>query len=111
MIAALLESLRVLAAPADQQLALYRQEMARADQLALDFADAFRLVCDCPQVRLTPSQTRALQELDILLEEMTSQGDAQLWTTHALQESAAWTEVRAAAGRALRTLDEISDRS
>ena len=111
MIESLLESLRVLAAPADQQLAHYRQEIARADQLALDFADAFRLVCDCPQVLLTPSQKRALQELDTRLEVMTGQGDAQLWTARAVQESATWADVRVAAGRALQALDETSDSS
>ena len=80
MIARLVESLHALS---DQP------DAASIRAIAPDFADAYRLVCDCPQMLLTAEQERILTELDMLLE--SAFGAA---------------EVRSAARRALRALGE-----
>jgi hypothetical protein len=59
MIARLVESLRALADST---------ETHRISLVAQDFADAYLLVCDCPQMLLTPQQQRILTDLDLMLE-------------------------------------------
>ena len=59
MIARLVESLHALSGQPDA---------ASIRAIAPDFADAYRLVCDCPQMLLTDEQERILTELDVLLE-------------------------------------------
>ena len=59
MIARLVESLRALADST---------ETHRISLVAQDFADAYLLVCDCPQMLLTPQQQRILTDLDLMLD-------------------------------------------
>ena len=104
MIAALTETLKALAAPADRQLAWDANGTVNPAELALDFDDAFRLVCDCPQIRLTSEQLARLRSLDAILEKMGAAESAAFWTPRAIRDSGEWAEVRAAAQRALASL-------
>ncbi len=83
MIAALTKSLRALADPSNDNL----------DELAADFADAFRLVSDCPQILLTSKQKHVLQSLDAML-------------ANGAGEPPAAADVREAARRALATIHD-----
>ena len=44
--------------------------VAEMRALALDYADALRLVCDCPQIHLDADQRDALERLDAELERL-----------------------------------------
>jgi hypothetical protein len=93
----LIDSLRLLAAPAEQP---HAQAGGLADgphAPAREFADAFMLICDCPQIRLTPTQQRSLDEVDTLLQQMAEDETA---------ASARWSAVRQAASTALRALGD-----
>lgn len=61
MIERLLTSLQQLAASAGEQ-------PARVSALGADYADALRLVIDCPQIRLEPEQQAALERVEDALE-------------------------------------------
>lgn len=91
MISRLVDSLRLLAAPAEPHLAQQSALADRPDALAREFADAYVLICDCPQIRLTPAQQRWLDRVDTLLQR-TSEG----------------AELRNAAQNALRELGDTA---
>lgn len=77
MIERLVVALETLAVPADVQLARVPDFAAQAGELALDFADALRLVTACPQLHLTSAQRESLEQLDAYLERLAgSAGDA-----------------------------------
>src|SRR5215212_10645109 len=109
MIERLIHSLQALAAPADVQLARFPDFAAKADELALDYADALRLAADCPQLRLEPGQRRALDRLDGYLDRMSGAANAGLWTEGAVRSSPEWVEVRALARDALAALGAPDD--
>ena len=109
MIERLVHALQALAAPADAQLARDPAFVAKARELALDFADALRLVTDCPQVILTREQQATLEHVDDLLERMSGEQNAALWTEAALREGAEWQAVRRLAGQALLALGQPVD--
>jgi hypothetical protein len=76
-----------------------------ADELALEFDDAFRPVrqlLDVLQVA-TPAQV-ALVALDELLDEMSESEADEIWTWAALHHSVEWGQVRALASRTLQLL-------
>jgi hypothetical protein len=109
MIERLVDTLRALAAPAEEQLARYPDFVVKADELALDFDDALRLVMDCPQIRLEAEQEHALERLDDTLERMSGEANASLWTARALREREEWAHVRRLARAALAALDHPAD--
>jgi hypothetical protein len=104
MIERLITTLQLLAAPADRQRAHLPPHVPHADELARDFEDAYRLVCDCPQIRLTPAQRDALDEVDARLDALREDADAALWTEAALHQAPAWADTRRAARDALTAL-------
>jgi hypothetical protein len=58
MMQRLVHALQALAATADEQLARCPELVNKADEVALDYADALRLVIDCPLlVRRHPAHT------------------------------------------------------
>lgn len=69
--------------------------VAEMRALALDYADALRLVCDCPQIHLDADQRDALERLDARLERL----DART------ANDAEHAEVRRLAREALARLD------
>jgi hypothetical protein len=105
MIQGLIESLQALAAPAPVQLARFPDFVVKADELALDFDDAFLLVRDCPQLELTGRQRDALAEVDATLSGMSGQQRSELWTEDAVRTSPRWDAVRQHARAALVALD------
>jgi GNAT superfamily N-acetyltransferase len=103
MVAQLITALQALAADADAQPPRL-PDVVRADGRAPDFDDALLLIRSCPQVELAPEQSRALAVVESLLERMSSAANGALRTEAVLRHRAEWTEVRAAAAAALRTL-------
>lgn len=104
MIERLITTLRMLAAPADVQRDRLPPLAPHADELARDFEDAYRLVCDCPQVELTPAQRAALGRVEARLDMLRGDGEAALWTEPALRSAPEWAETRRAAAEALVAL-------
>jgi hypothetical protein len=97
----LIESVKRLAAPPDEQVAYLRRlgSFPSLDELALEFNDMF------VPARATPSSphpewAEALRRLDERLEEMSGQANAELWLAHALNGTE-WTQVRELARDAL----------
>ena len=104
MIERLVHSLQALAAPAAVQLARFPDFAVRADELALDYADAVLLAADCPQLRLERAQRRALDQLDEHLKRMGAVAGAGPWTEDAVRTSPEWEAVRKLARDALAAL-------
>lgn len=99
------ESVRALALDADRQEALFPAFVVVADELALNFDDAFRLVDQLLAAgRISPDQHAALVPIDALLAAMTARGEPALWTPRALREREEWRAVRAAARHAMEVL-------
>jgi hypothetical protein len=106
MIERLVQALRLLAAPAEDQFGRAPMVVGNVSDLALDFADALLLVTDCPQVLLAPEQQSALEQVEDVLEAMRGEGNASLWTEAALRNSTEWQTVRQLARRALLALSQ-----
>ena len=73
MVDRLLQTLRILAA------GRHEAALPRAHDVALDCADALRLVIDCPQIQLTEEQQVALEELGEQLERVTEARNGTQW--------------------------------
>jgi len=95
--------LKMLAAPADQQIEYLNRRLGPgdcADELALEFHDDFQFLMD--RAKLLPQmQIQALQTVDALLDKMSGQKLAQLWTFDALRSATEWEQVRISAAIAL----------
>ena|SRR5688500_10769983 len=104
MIERLIIALRALAGPAEAQLARFPEFVVKADELALDFADAHLLFAQCQQLEFTRAQRDAVADVDQLLDQMSGPERSALWTEQALREAPEWDSVRNAAKRALRQL-------
>ena len=63
MIERLVTALRTLSASPGAE-----RDASRAHDLSFDYADALRLVLDCPQIHLDPEQREALERVDDALE-------------------------------------------
>lgn len=100
MIERLIDSLRALGAPAESQLA--RFPGFAGGEVARDFADAFMLVSDCPQLRLTTAQREALERLEAQLDAMSAHAHA--WTEDAVRDASEWAAARRFAREALDAL-------
>jgi hypothetical protein len=104
MIESLIVALRALAAPAHLQLARFPDFVLKADELALDFADAHLLFTQCQQLEFTQAQRDAVNAVDRLLDRMSGSDHAALWSEQALRQAPEWDRVRRAAKLALREL-------
>jgi hypothetical protein len=88
---------QALASPAEVQYRLYPDFTAKADELVLDFDDAFAVVL---AFDLTDAQGQALKALDAKLSAMSRNGAEftdELWSESALGASEHWSVVRALA--------------
>jgi hypothetical protein len=94
----LIESLHLLAADADDQLAALPPFVAVADELALIFDDELRAAEPPAAIR------DALADLDAMLDRMSD--DRTLWAIEAVHGDLAWTSVRDRARALLRALGE-----
>ncbi|MGQ4477826.1 hypothetical protein [Streptomyces sp. SAS_276] len=91
----MIEALAVLAADSADQLAWIDKHKVVADELALDFDDAFRLVADLHQEEFLDTDALGkLQLIDAVLEEMSGRGNAERWSREALATDAGWRQVR-----------------
>ena len=104
MVEKLVTSLRALAASSEAQLARFPEVACKANELALDFADALLMVSDCPQVLLTGRQRQTLQRIDDQLLRMSGEANVHLWLDSALGDSDEWAAVRQMAVEALMEL-------
>ena len=98
----LLAAVERLAAAADEQEAYLRQlgTAPSADELALEFTDAFVVARE----RLDESAADAATRLDDYLVEISGSDKAELWTVSALRDAPEWVRVRHLAGVVLRRL-------
>lgn len=104
MIDRLLITLRALAASPDEQLERFPDLVAKPDELALDFDDAYRLLQQCQQLELSAAQRDAVAAVDRLLGQLSGPEHGMLWTEAALRRAPEWEQVRGAARAALRVL-------
>jgi len=100
-LARLRHALQALALPADRQLRLLPGFVPEADELALSFEHWLGIARTDARVRLTPAQSEALLAVERLMDRMSGQGNAHLWTRASLQDAEPWARLRRAAGAAL----------
>lgn len=94
-------SLQLLAMPAQRQLDLLPNFVVKADEIALEFTHWYdAAISNIPDV-FTSRQVAALQSIDNLLNKMSEQKNASLWTDEALQNQNEWAQVRLLAKTAL----------
>jgi hypothetical protein len=101
----LAETLVMLAASADEQVAWVDRHRWSEDELALDFDWANGWVPWSVDERspdlLSPVLHELLQRIDGRLAEMSGQANADKWTPEGLATDPGWTEVRHLSGQAL----------
>jgi len=95
------QALQALALPAGRQLLLLPGFMPEVDELALAFDRSLGIVRADEGVRLTETQSEALGAVERLLDGMSGQGNAHLWTRASLKEGGPWVLLRQAAHKAL----------
>ncbi len=100
-LARLRHALQALALPAEAQAGLLPGFVLETDELALNFDHGLRAAGADPVVRLTKVQRGALDVLEGLIDRMSGQKNAHLWTRAALRDNAQWSRVRQAARAAL----------
>ncbi|MEU1201642.1 hypothetical protein ABZ446_36260 [Streptomyces sp. NPDC005813] len=98
----LVESLTVLSADAQTQVAWLDKHGVMTDEIALDFDHAFRVAgALLSQGQLTGDVMAVLQEIDVVLSGMSDDGDADRWTRGALSSDEGWARARQLARRIL----------
>ena len=94
-------SLQALALPADTQLGLLPRYTGEVDDLILNFDHWFRAATAMRSDSLTARQLGALAAIEGVLDQMSGQGNAHLWTRSAVSGDARWSRLREAAQGAL----------
>jgi len=98
-----------LAAAADKQLDYLKSVGDNAecvDELALEFHDDLLYLKQfIKQGRLSQEAAQAVSTVDDLLDRMSGEQNARLWTTDALVSASEWAEVRKLAADALALLE------
>lgn len=94
-------ALQALALPADAQLGLLPRHAGDVDDLILNFDHWFRAATATRTAALTPPQVTALAEIERVLDRMSGQRNAHLWTRGAVRQDIRWTHLRQAARGAL----------
>ncbi|MEU4094811.1 hypothetical protein [Streptomyces sp. NPDC026673] len=98
----LLESLTVLAADAQAQVAWLAKHDVVTDEIALDFDHAFRMAeALVEEGRLGRGVLPDLREIDAVLSEMSGAGNADRWMRDALSVDEGWIQARRLARRVL----------
>jgi hypothetical protein len=98
-------SLQALAASASEQLALFPDAVAKADELALDFDNCAAVVRGRDDSELSESQLAALTAIDDQLATMSrlaTELDADMWSEAALRHDQNWEQIRQLAADALK---------
>jgi hypothetical protein len=94
-------SLQALALPAGTQLGLLPGFTGGAEEFALNFDQWSRGASADGTIRMSRPQREALKAVESLLDRMSGQKNAHLWTRGALRDSREWTRLRKAARDAL----------
>ncbi len=94
-------ALQALALPAERQLPLLPGFVQEVDDLVLSFEHWLGIVQADKGVRLTKTQRQALAAVERLLDEMSGQRNAHLWTRASLKDGEPWVLLRQAAHQAL----------
>jgi hypothetical protein len=97
-------SLQALAMPASDQLSLFPQVAAKADELALDFDHWASVVNDNYAEELSSVQIDALAVISQTFKTMSGHAadfEAELWTEDAVRSSSHWDDIRRLAANAL----------
>jgi len=97
-------SLQALAASPSEQLALFPDAVAKADELVLDFDNCAAVVRGRDDAALSESQIDALAAIDQHLATMSrlaSELDADIWSEAALRDDPHWQRTRQLADEAL----------
>jgi hypothetical protein len=101
-VASLEQSLQLLTRSADQQLGYMRHLGVGADEMVLEFDDAFRVVSGMVSEGLmSPFISESSRPVDEILTAMTD-SPGEEWTERAVLESVAWERLREASRTALR---------
>ncbi len=113
-LALLIDSLQVLAQPADKQVQ-YLEGLGVApisDELALEFDDAFHLVRQLLNDGVIDAHTYLeLVELDDFLRKLSGEEYKGMWTTQAVAVEQEWCTIRAHAQRILGRIQRRTDPS
>ncbi|MFE9401513.1 hypothetical protein ACFYNY_07040 [Streptomyces sp. NPDC006530] len=98
----LIESLTMLAADSQTQVAWLNQHGVMTDEIALDFDHAFRMAeALVAEGQLTGEVTAGLQEIDVILGGMSDDGNTERWTRDVLSTDDGWARTRRLARRVL----------
>ncbi|GAA1633394.1 hypothetical protein GCM10009733_032950 [Nonomuraea maheshkhaliensis] len=107
----LAETLVMLSAPADEQIAWLDRHQWHTDELALDFDWAYGWVPRSVDKRapglLPPVLHNLLQCIDERLTVMSGQANADKWTPEGLATDPGWAEIRHLSSRALTKIAEL----
>ncbi|MEU6549750.1 hypothetical protein ABZ915_05570 [Streptomyces sp. NPDC046915] len=108
VLASLEQALQTLAGSADQQLGYMRRAEVGADEMALEFDDAFRVASGVvSEGRLARFVVQVVRPVDEVLAVMTDSSREE-WSERAVVESVSWGRLREAARTALACLREES---
>jgi len=94
-------ALQALALPAESQLGLLPAFSGGADEFALNFDQWSRAASADRAIRMSRAQRDALKAVEGLLDRMSGEKNAHLWTMGALRSNREWTRLRKAARGAL----------
>jgi hypothetical protein len=94
-------SIQALALPADAQLGLLPRHTGEVDDLILSFDHWARAAAAMESGALDTRQVRALDAIARVLDQMSGQGNAHLWTRAAVRDDARWSRLRQTAREAL----------
>jgi hypothetical protein len=106
-------SLQALAASASEQLALFPDAVAQADELALDFDNCAAVVRGSDDHGLSEAQIDALSAIDNQLATMSrlaTELDADMWSENALKHDQNWVQIRQLAEEALNAFGWSAER-
>ena len=102
----LIEAVRVLSLPGEQQLASQPSGSAKADELALGFDDAFRFWKPRRWSEFSEEEKSALAAIDAALAAMSDEKNGALWSEDAVRHDPRWQRLREKAQAALTLLHE-----
>lgn len=95
------KTVQALALPANEQLKLYPDGSAKADELALDFDQWHSCAVGNDADSMTQAQLGSLRAIDEALSRMSGYSNPDLWTEQALGQDVEWEQVRELARAAL----------
>ena len=97
-------ALKALAAPGSQALASVPDGTVKAEELALDYENFVHAFVGNFRKEISQSQRDALLAVDAMLQGMSGQEHAELWTEEAVVSHPKWESIRVLAREALAAL-------